>query len=100
MHAVLCAGEMLGHGFGQASRWDLANAWLDNNQPGNDHGLFNNTAGSANPEESAFHQDNFELLSRRGRRFALWWTIRNDALILGIFFRDSIGRITVQTGNY
>jgi hypothetical protein len=55
MHAVLCVGEMLSNGFGQASRWDLANAWLDNNQQGNDHGLFNNSVGSANPAESAWN---------------------------------------------
>jgi hypothetical protein len=39
MHAVLCVGEMVSHNFGQASRWDLANAWSS----GNDHGLFNNS---------------------------------------------------------
>lgn len=38
MHAVLTLGEAMKNKFGQASRWDLANAW-DN---GNDMGLFNN----------------------------------------------------------
>lgn len=51
MHAVLCIGEMLTHGFGQAARWDLANAW----ENGNDHGLFNNSAGSANPSEGTWN---------------------------------------------
>lgn len=51
MHSVLCVGEMLINGFGQAARWDLANAW-DN---GNDHGLFNNSAGSKNPSESKWN---------------------------------------------
>lgn len=51
MHAVLSLGEMLSNGFGQAARWDLANAW-DN---GNDQGLFNNSAGSAGPGESSWN---------------------------------------------
>lgn len=51
IHAVLCLGEMLSNGFGQAARWDLANAW-DN---GNDHGLFNNSAGDAGPGESTWN---------------------------------------------
>lgn len=51
MHAVLCVGEMLSNGFGQAARWDFANAW-DN---GNDHGLFNNSVGSTGPGESAWN---------------------------------------------
>jgi hypothetical protein len=51
MHAVLCVGEMLSNGIGQAARWDLANAW-DN---GNDHGLFNNSAGSTGSGESSWN---------------------------------------------
>ncbi len=51
MHAVLCLGEMLTNGFGQATRWDLANAW----ESGDDHGLFNNTVGGANSAESAWN---------------------------------------------
>lgn len=51
MHAVLCVGEMLTNGFGQAARWDFANAW----DSGNDHGLFNNSAGSANASEPAWN---------------------------------------------
>ncbi len=56
MHAVLCLGEMLSNGFGQAARWDLANAWINvtngvSDGGGNDHGLFNNSAGSANSNE-------------------------------------------------
>jgi len=51
MHAVLCVGEMLSHNFGQASRWDLANAWAS----GNDHGLFNNSAGETEPNASAWN---------------------------------------------
>jgi len=62
MHAVLCVGEMLNNGFGQASRWDLANAWINivNNVSdggGNDHGLFNMPSGigSSDPSESAWN---------------------------------------------
>ena len=51
MHAVLCVGEMLSHNFGQASRWDLANSW----DSGNDHGLFNNSAGGTEPNASAWN---------------------------------------------
>jgi hypothetical protein len=51
IHAVLSLGEMLTHGIGQAARWDLANAW----ENGNDHGLFNNSAGSANPSEGTWN---------------------------------------------
>lgn len=51
MHAVLCVGEMLTHGFGQAARWDLANAW----ENGNDHGLFNNSAGGSNASEGTWN---------------------------------------------
>jgi len=51
IHAVLCVGEMLSHGFGQAARWDLANAW----ENGNDHGLFNNSAGGANSSEGKWN---------------------------------------------
>jgi len=48
VHAILCVGEMLSHNFGQASRWDLANSW----DSGNDHGLFNNSAGGTEPNAS------------------------------------------------
>ncbi|MGC3944703.1 MAG: hypothetical protein QM762_09300 [Chryseolinea sp.] len=51
IHAVLCVGEMLTNGIGQAARWDLANAW----ENGNDHGLFNNSAGSANASEGTWN---------------------------------------------
>jgi len=51
MHAVLVLGEALSNNFGQAARWDLANAW-DN---GNDHGLFNNSAGTTEPGASAWN---------------------------------------------
>lgn len=51
MHAVLCVGEMLSNGFGQAARWDLANAW----ENGNDHGLFNNSAGGSNANEGTWN---------------------------------------------
>lgn len=51
MHAVISVGEMLTHGFGQAARWDLANAW----ENGNDHGLFNNSAGGANASEGTWN---------------------------------------------
>jgi hypothetical protein len=51
MHAVLCVGEMLSNGFGQAARWDLANAW----ENGNDHGLFNNSAGGSNSSEGSWN---------------------------------------------
>ncbi len=37
MHAVISVAELIKNGFGEASRWDLANAWAN----GNDHGLFN-----------------------------------------------------------
>lgn len=36
MHAVITLNELMKNKFGEASRWDLANAW-DN---GNDHGMF------------------------------------------------------------
>ncbi len=51
MHAVLCVGEMLSHNFGQATRWDLANSW----DSGNDHGLFSNNAGGAEPNASPWN---------------------------------------------
>ncbi|TDW97581.1 alpha-L-arabinofuranosidase [Dinghuibacter silviterrae] len=37
MHAALVIGELATRGFGEATRWDLANAY----DHGNDHGLFN-----------------------------------------------------------
>ena len=37
MHAAIMLGELLKNKYGEASRWDLANAW----ENGNDHGLFN-----------------------------------------------------------
>jgi hypothetical protein len=37
MHATMVLGELLKNKYGQASRWDLANAW----ENGDDHGLFN-----------------------------------------------------------
>lgn len=37
MHAVLTLGELLNNKFGEASRWDLANAWSN----GDDQGMFN-----------------------------------------------------------
>jgi hypothetical protein len=51
IHAVLCVGEMVSHNFGQAARWDLANSW----DSGNDHGLFNNSAGGTEPNASAWN---------------------------------------------
>ncbi|WP_333819188.1 T9SS type A sorting domain-containing protein, partial [Ohtaekwangia sp.] len=36
MHAALVLGELIRNKYGEASRWDLANAWSD----GNDHGMF------------------------------------------------------------
>jgi hypothetical protein len=46
LHATLVLGEMIRHKFGQAARWDLANAW----ENGDDHGVFNNgTSNSAEP---------------------------------------------------
>ncbi|HEY9047504.1 MAG TPA: T9SS type A sorting domain-containing protein [Ohtaekwangia sp.] len=36
MHAALVLGELIKNNYGEASRWDLANAWSD----GNDHGMF------------------------------------------------------------
>jgi hypothetical protein len=38
IHAVLVLGEMINQQYGQASRWDLANAYSN----GDDHGMFNN----------------------------------------------------------
>lgn len=37
MHAVITLGELIRNKYGEASRWDLANAW----DKGNDHGMFN-----------------------------------------------------------
>jgi len=37
VHATLVLGELLKNGYGEASRWDLANGWGS----GNDQGLFN-----------------------------------------------------------
>lgn len=49
VHATLALGEIIKNKFGQAARWDLANAW-DN---GDDHGTFNN--GFSNPAEDAWN---------------------------------------------
>ena len=49
LHATLVLGEMIRHKFGQAARWDLANAW-DN---GDDHGIFNN--GTSHSNEPAWN---------------------------------------------
>ncbi len=38
MHAAIVLGELIKNKYGQASRWDLANAWGN----GNDHGMFSN----------------------------------------------------------
>ena len=38
MHAAKTLGAIIKNGFGEASRWDLANGYDD----GNDHGMFNN----------------------------------------------------------
>lgn len=49
VHAALVLGEIIKNKFGQAARWDLANAW----ESGNDHGTFNN--GTSNPAEAAWN---------------------------------------------
>lgn len=48
LHAVITLAEFIKNEFGEASRWDLANAW--NN--GDDMGLFNNSKGDAGPGEA------------------------------------------------
>jgi len=39
VHAVMVLGEVIKDGYGEASRWDLANGW-DASSPGDDQGLF------------------------------------------------------------
>ncbi|GHN01082.1 hypothetical protein WSM22_25710 [Cytophagales bacterium WSM2-2] len=51
IHGVLALCEILNNSIGQAARWDLANAW----ESGNDHGLFNNSAGSTEPGASPWN---------------------------------------------
>lgn len=51
VHAVITLGEFIKGQVGEASRWDLANGW--NN--GDDMGMFNNSAGSAEPGASQWN---------------------------------------------
>lgn len=51
VHAVITLGEFIKNQFGEASRWDLANGW--NN--GDDMGMFNNSAGGAEPGASPWN---------------------------------------------
>ena len=51
MHAVKALGSIIKNHFGEASRWDLANGW--NN--GDDMGMFNNSAGGAEPGAAAWN---------------------------------------------
>lgn len=49
VHAVMVLGELLKNQYSMAARWDLANGW-DN---GDDHGMFNNSMNTSNPEPGA-----------------------------------------------
>ncbi len=51
VHAVITLGELIKNQFGEASRWDLANGWSN----GNDQGMFNNSAGDAEPGASPWN---------------------------------------------
>jgi hypothetical protein len=55
IHAVITLGELIKNQFGEASRWDLANAWSN----GDDHGLFNigDEPGASpwNPRPAFYH---------------------------------------------
>lgn len=51
LHAVITLGEYIKNQFGEASRWDLANAWAN----GDDMGMFNNSAGDAEPGASQWN---------------------------------------------
>lgn len=62
LHASLALGEMIRSKFGQAARWDLANAW----ENGDDHGIFNNANGGNaaepawNPRPAFYHMYYFQ----------------------------------------
>jgi aspartate 1-decarboxylase len=63
MHATMVLGELLKNRYGEASRWDLANAW-DN---GNDHGLFNigdepDGVAKWNPRPAFYHMYFFQKI--------------------------------------
>lgn len=51
LHAVVTLGEFIKNQFGEASRWDLANAWSN----GDDMGMFNNSEGDAEPGASEWN---------------------------------------------
>lgn len=62
LHASLALGQMIKSRFGQAARWDLANAW----ENGDDHGMFNNANGGNtgepawNPRPAFYHMYYFQ----------------------------------------
>lgn len=62
LHASLALGQMIKSRFGQAARWDLANAW----ENGDDHGIFNNANGGNagepawNPRPAFYHMYYFQ----------------------------------------
>lgn len=49
LHAVMTLGEIIKNKFGEASRWDLANGWIN----GDDQGMFNNPFNSDNEPGAA-----------------------------------------------
>ena len=53
LHAVMVLGEALKNQFSMASRWDLANAWVQNNVAGDDMGMFSNSSNSSEAEPGA-----------------------------------------------
>jgi hypothetical protein len=51
VHATMVLGEILKNQISMASRWDLANSWAN----GDDMGMFNNSAGGAEPGAPAWN---------------------------------------------
>jgi enamine deaminase RidA (YjgF/YER057c/UK114 family) len=63
MHAGITLGELIKNKYGEATRWDLANAW----ENGNDHGMFNQgdepgpgTVPKWNPRAPFYHMYYFQ----------------------------------------
>jgi len=51
LHEVLVLGQVLTNQISMTARWDLANSW----DSGDDMGMFNNTAGGAEPNAAAWN---------------------------------------------
>lgn len=97
MHATMVLGELLKNKYGQASRWDLANAW-DN---GNDHGLFNigdepDGATKWNPRPAYYHMYYFQKML--GDRF-IESSVTNNSNIISYASSYSTGQVAVTLVN-